>query len=79
MASDVAEAGGAEHRIGHGVTHDIGVGVPDQTELERDRHAAEHQRTARAQPVQVVALPDPDGGCRGAHGAFGRAQIGRLS
>ena len=54
--ADVAGAGGAEDRVRHGVTDDVGVGVAVETELERNRDAGEDQRTSRHETVQVVAV-----------------------
>ena len=58
--ADVADAGGAEHRVGHGVTDDVGVRVAVEAELERNRDAGEDQRTSGDEPVQVVAVADSD-------------------
>ena len=58
MPADVAEAGGAEHRVGDRVADHVGVGVAERAALGRDRHAAEHQRPALDQPMQIVAGAD---------------------
>ena len=58
MVSDVAEARGAEHGIGDRVADDIGVRVAERTAGRWDRDAAEHERAAVDEPVQVVAEAD---------------------
>ena len=44
--ADVAEAGGAEQGVGHGVQHDVGVAVAGQAARVLDADAAEDQRPA---------------------------------
>ena len=41
VAADVAEAGGAENRVGGRVAGDVAVGVAERARVERDRHAAD--------------------------------------
>ena len=63
MLSKVAEAGGSEQRVRHGVGDDVGIAVPRQTALARKRHAAEDERaTVVAEGVHVEAQPHPQGG-----------------
>jgi len=54
MPADVAGAGGAQNRVGNGVTDRVGVGMSRETALERDRDASENQRPAFDEPMQVV-------------------------
>ena len=49
---------GAENRVGDGVRENVGVGMPGESELRRNRDAAENQRTAGGDAVNVPALPD---------------------
>ena len=42
---EVAEARGAEQRIGDRVADDVGIGVTGKTGSIGDRHAAENQRS----------------------------------
>ena len=44
MKADVAQARGAENRVGHRVADDVGIGVAERAAVRRDRHAAEHER-----------------------------------
>ena len=55
MTADVAGRRGAEDGVGHRMADDVGVRVAEQPALERNRHAAEDQRTALHQPMQIVA------------------------
>ncbi len=52
---DVAGPGGAEDRVGHRMADDVGIGVPERAALGRHGHAAEDERPAFDQPVQIVA------------------------
>ena len=52
-------AGGAEQGVGHGVQHDVGVGVADQPARVLDPDAAQDQGPALDQPVRVVTDPHP--------------------
>ncbi len=61
VLADVAGPGGAEDRVGHRVADDVGIGVPERATLGRHGHAAEHERPAFDQPVQVVADADRPG------------------
>ena len=38
------------------MTDDVGIRVAVEPELERNRDAAEDQRTSRDEPVQIVAV-----------------------
>ena len=59
--ADVAEVGRAEDRVGHRVAHGVGVGVAAQAAIVGDAHAAEDQRPALGEDVQVVAGADAEG------------------
>ena len=45
VTSDVARRSRAEHRVGQRMTDGVGVGVTEQATVERNRDAAENQRT----------------------------------
>src|SRR5262245_58937149 len=55
MTADVALTDGAENRIGHRMAHDVGIGMPERADVRRDRHAAEDERPAGYEAMQVVA------------------------
>ena len=55
MLPEVAEGRGAQQRVGNRVTHDIAVGMPDQSVLALERHATEPQRPMFGEPVDVEA------------------------
>jgi len=57
-AADVAEGGGAEDRVGHGVQQDIGVAMADELLVMGHVDAAEAQRAAGSQAVRVFADAD---------------------
>ena len=59
VLTDVAGGDRAEQRIGDGVQHDIAVRVPQQAALTGHFDAAEAQRAAGNQAVDVPALSDP--------------------
>ena len=61
VLADVAEAGGAEERVGHGVGDDIGIAVAGQTGLAVEPYPTQHQRAVGvvAEGVDVEALPHP--------------------
>ena len=67
VLSDVSRRGGAENRVGDGMTDDVGIGVPERATLGRHGHAAEHERPAFHQPVQVVAHAYPSRGAGRLH------------
>ena len=75
MLADIAEAGGAEERIGDRVGDRVGVAVAVQSALAGKRHAAEHERARPvvAEPVDVEALPDTYHRCRHDTAALARA------
>ena len=56
---DVPQPRGAEQRVGHGVCEHIGVRVPYQPAVVRDRHAAQDERPALHEAVRVPADPGP--------------------
>ena len=64
MTADVAGGRGAENRVGHRVADRVGVGMAVEPFVERNRHAAEDQRPPGDEPMQVVAVADPQ--CGGA-------------
>ncbi len=59
VLADVARARGAEDRVGHRVTHDIGVRMAEGAPLGWNGDAAENQRPAFDELVQVVSDADP--------------------
>ena len=59
VGAEVAEPGGAEHRVDHGVGDDVGVGVALEPQVVLDLDPAEHQPPPGGEPVAVVADPDP--------------------
>src|SRR5438034_6541070 len=65
---DVAQARGAEDRVGDRVADDVGVRVPEPPSIERDRHTAEYEPASRHQTMQVVPGAGATGsrGCRSA-------------
>ena len=56
VLADVARAGGAEDRVGDRVEHGVGVGVTGESAGVRDAHAAEDERTAGVERMDVDAL-----------------------
>jgi len=58
VPADVAPGHRAEDGVRDRVRQHIGVGVPRQPLLGRDRHAAEDERPSVNQPVQVVPRSD---------------------
>ena len=55
VAADVAGGDRAEHRVGHGVEGDVGVGMAGEAELVRDAHPAQDQRPIGREGVDVEA------------------------
>ena len=62
MDADISEASGAEDRVGDGMADDVRVGMPVGALVERNRDAAENERTSLNQPMKVI--PDADAGGR---------------
>jgi hypothetical protein len=60
VIADIAEAGGAQERIGDGVQHDVGVGMAGEPARMVDTHAAQNERPARDEPMRIVASADAD-------------------
>ena len=58
--ADVAQAGGAQQRIGDRMQQHVGIGMPQQAALVRNIHAADQQRAARHQRVDVPAFADAE-------------------
>jgi len=58
--ADVAQRQRAEDRVGDRVQKDVGVGVPGQPAVERNRHAADHQAPPGGERVHVEAVADAD-------------------
>jgi hypothetical protein len=56
---DIAQAGRTQERIGHRVTDHVGIGVPDQSPWMRNPQSSQNQWPTLAQPMCVVADPDP--------------------
>ena len=56
MRADVAQASRAQKRIGDGVQQRIGIRMAQQTEVERDRYAAQNQRPTRDEGMNIPAL-----------------------
>ena len=56
--ADVAEAGGAEQRVGERMGDDVTVGVADEPARMVDRDAAEHERDAVAERMRIDANAD---------------------
>jgi hypothetical protein len=61
VPADVAERGGAEHRVGGGVTRDVAVGMAERALVGRDGDTADDERPPLDEPVQVVSRADPRG------------------
>ena len=59
----------AEDGVGHGVADDVGIGMPLQAGLERDRDAAKDERPTRDEAVQIVSGADAQARWRGRAGA----------
>src|SRR5262249_6996594 len=66
--ADVAESGGAEQSVGHGVEDDVGVRVPDQSARMLNAQTGENQRAIRAKAMRGVAEADAEHK-RSSHGA----------
>ncbi len=54
--ADIPQVCRAEQPIRNGMGEDIRVGMADEALVVRNGHAAQYQRVARCEPVQVVAL-----------------------
>src|SRR6476661_5468958 len=59
MLADVAEAGGAEHRIDHRVRQDVSIGVAVQPQQVVDAHPTQDQGATGAEWMDVVAGANP--------------------
>ena len=57
------------------MAHHVGVGVAQQPAVERNRHAAQNERTSRHQAVQVVAVADAERRRRALEQSFGQGQV----
>jgi len=55
VAADVAGTRRAEHGVRNRVTHGVGVRMTRQPAVERDRHAAQYERTSLYEPMQIVS------------------------
>ena len=55
MLADVAKAGRAEQGVGDGMEHHVGVAVPSETAVVRNRDSAEHNRPFAGEGVDVEA------------------------
>jgi len=56
---DIAQAGGAEQRVDHGMREHVRVRVAVKTHRVRDPHASEDQIAAGLEWVDVIPDPDP--------------------
>ena len=63
VSAEVAQRRRAEEGVDDRVREDIGVGVPVEADVRRDRHAAQDERAPRHEAVDVVAVADAHGGC----------------
>ena len=61
VGADIAQGGGTEQGIGDGVQQGVGVGVAEQAFFKGDGYAAENERAAGHELVDVVALSDAEG------------------
>ena len=59
MRADVTHSRRAKQRVDHRVRKNVRVGVSIQATVVLDAHAAQHQRTARDQRMNVVSDSDP--------------------
>ena len=57
---DVAQGGGPQQGVGHGVQERVGVAVADRLAVVRDVDAAQPQRPAGPETVRVVSESDAD-------------------
>ena len=64
MPADIAAARGAQNRVGDCMAHDVRVRMAESAAIGRNGHAAEHERPARHEPMQVVAGARPAAGLR---------------
>ena len=55
VPADIAFRRRSENRVGDRVADGVGVGIPEQPAVERNRDTAENQRTSLDEPVQVIA------------------------
>ena len=58
--ADVGQAGGAEQCITDRVGEAVGVAVAVEAEVGVELHAAEHERPARDEAVDIVAVADAE-------------------
>ena len=65
VGADIAQGSSTEQGIGDGVQQSVGVGVAEQAFFKGDGYAAEDERAAGHELVDVVALSDAEGheGC----------------
>ena len=59
VLADIAQAGGPQERIGHGMTDHVGVGVTDQPARMLDLESAQDQWPPLDQSMGVVTDPNP--------------------
>ena len=57
---DVGESGGAEQGVTDGVGEAVGVGVAFEAEVGGEAHAAEDERAAGDEAVDIVAVADAE-------------------
>ncbi len=57
--ADVAQAGGPQQGIGHGVQQHVGVAVANGRAIVGDIDAAQSQRSTGRQPMRIVSDSNP--------------------
>ncbi len=60
--TDIGQAAAAQNGVGNGVAEDIRVGMAVQADLGMNRDAAQGERQARLEPVDIVAKADAERG-----------------
>ncbi len=58
--ADVAQRQRAEDRVADRVEQDVGIGMPVETAIEGDRHAAQNEPASGDERVDVEAIADAD-------------------
>jgi hypothetical protein len=59
MLPDVAQPRGAEQRVAHGMDQNIGVGMPGESFLMRDRNPTDDEFPARDECMGIKSLTYP--------------------
>jgi hypothetical protein len=60
MAADIPQTCRTQYGIGHGMQEHVRIRMPREALIERDGHAADDQRPASDQAMQIMALPYPE-------------------